>query len=57
VDANVGPPQVAYKETLTRVVRAEGRYIKQTGGSGDFGVVTVEVAPGEPGQGFASRTR
>ena len=53
VNANVGPPQVAYKETLTRVVRAEGRYIKQTGGSGDFGVVTVEVGPNEPGQGFA----
>ena len=53
VDANVGPPQVAYKETLTQTVRAEGRYIKQTGGSGDFGVVTIEVAPNERGQGFA----
>jgi len=53
VDANVGPPQVAYKETLTRTVRAEGRYIKQTGGAGDFGVVTLEVGPNEPGQGFA----
>jgi elongation factor G len=53
VDANVGPPQVAYKETLTRPVRAEGRYIKQTGGSGDYGVVTIEVEPNEAGQGFA----
>jgi elongation factor G len=53
VDANVGPPQVAYKETLTQTVRAEGRYIKQTGGSGDFGVVTIEVSPNAPGQGFA----
>jgi len=52
VDANVGPPQVAYKETLTKVVRAEGRYIKQTGGSGDFGVVTLEVGPNQAGQGF-----
>jgi elongation factor G len=52
VDANVGPPQVAYKETLTQTVRAEGRYIKQTGGSGDFGVVTIELAPNEPGEGF-----
>ncbi len=52
VDANVGPPQVAYKETLTQTVRAEGRYIKQTGGSGDFGVVTIEVAPNASGQGF-----
>jgi elongation factor G len=53
VDANVGPPQVAYKETITKVVRAEGRYIKQTGGSGDFGVVTVELGPNERGKGFA----
>ena len=53
VDANVGPPQVAYKETLTRTVRAEGRYIKQTGGSGDYGVVTIEVAPHAAGKGFA----
>jgi elongation factor G len=53
VDANVGPPQVAYKETLTKSVRAEGRYIKQTGGSGDYGVVTLEVAPNETGKGFS----
>ncbi len=53
VDANVGPPQVAYKETLTQTVRAEGRYIKQTGGSGDFGVVTIEMAPNAAGKGFA----
>jgi elongation factor G len=52
VDANVGKPQVAYKETITKTVRAEGRYIKQTGGSGDYGVVVIEVAPGEPGSGF-----
>jgi elongation factor G len=52
VGANVGPPQVAYKETIKKSVRAEGRYIKQTGGSGDYGVVTVEVAPNEPGKGF-----
>ena len=53
VDANVGPPQVAYKETLTRAVRAEGRYIKQTGGSGEYGVVVLEVEPNASGQGFA----
>ena len=52
VGANVGRPQVAYKETITRPVRAEGRYIKQTGGSGDFGVVVLEVEPGDPGSGF-----
>jgi elongation factor G len=53
VDANVGRPQVSYKETVTAQVVAEGRYIKQTGGSGDYGVVKIEVGPGEPGSGFA----
>ena len=52
VGANVGPPQVAYKETIRKTVRAEGRYIKQTGGSGDYGVVLVEVGPNEAGKGF-----
>ncbi|HUO05086.1 MAG TPA: elongation factor G [Candidatus Binataceae bacterium] len=52
VDANVGPPQVAYKETITRAVRAEGRYIKQTGGSGDYGVVVIEAEPNGTGKGF-----
>jgi elongation factor G len=52
VDAQVGPPQVAYKETITRRVKVEGRYIKQTGGSGDYGVVWIEVEPGPPGSGF-----
>jgi elongation factor G len=52
VDANVGTPQVAYKETITETVRVEGRYIKQTGGAGDYGVVVLEVGPGEPGSGM-----
>jgi elongation factor G len=52
VSANVGKQQVAYKETITKVAKAEGRYIKQTGGSGDYGVVTIEVSPGETGSGF-----
>jgi elongation factor G len=53
VGANVGRPQVAYKETITESVEAEGRYIKQTGGAGDFGVVRIQVEPGAPGSGFA----
>jgi elongation factor G len=53
VAANVGKPQVAYKETITRQVRVEGRYIKQTGGSGDYAVVKLEVGPGAPGAGFS----
>jgi elongation factor G len=56
VSANVGAPQVAFKETVTRPVRVEGRYIKQTGGSGDYGVVVLEVEPGEPGSGFSFET-
>jgi elongation factor G len=52
VEANVGKPQVAYKETITRAVRVEGRYIKQTGGSGDYAVVQLEVGPAKPGAGF-----
>ena len=52
VGANVGKPQVAYKETITRTVTVEGRYIKQSGGSGDYGVVKLQVSPGERGSGF-----
>jgi elongation factor G len=57
VRANVGRPQVAYRETITKAVRAEGRYVKQTGGAGDFGVVLLEVEPGEPGSGFQFANR
>jgi len=52
VDANVGRPQVAYKETISKAVTVEGRYIKQTGGSGDYGVVKLVIEPGERGSGF-----
>jgi len=52
VGANVGSPQVAYKETITKSVRVEGRYVKQTGGTGDFAVVVLEVSPNEAGCGF-----
>jgi elongation factor G len=53
VGANVGKPQVAYKETITDTVVVEGRYVKQTGGSGDFAVVKLEVSPGDAGSGFS----
>lgn len=52
VRANVGKPQVAYKETITVPVKAEGRFIKQTGGRGQYGHVWIELAPGERGSGF-----
>ena len=52
VDAAVGRPQVAYKETLTRPAEGEGRYIKQTGGRGHYGHVKIRVAPTPAGHGF-----
>jgi elongation factor G len=52
VNANVGRPQVAYREALTRPVRAEGRFVRQTGGRGQYGVVVLEVEPQERGAGF-----
>jgi len=52
VEANVGRPQVAYKEAITKMVEAEGRYIRQTGGRGQYGHVWVRFEPGEPGSGF-----
>ncbi|MFH0925284.1 MAG: elongation factor G [bacterium] len=52
VDANVGKPQVAYKETITSASSAEGKYIKQTGGHGQYGHVMIEIEPNEKGNGF-----
>jgi len=52
VDANVGAPQVAYRETVTREAEAEGKYIRQTGGRGQYGHVWLKVAPAERGKGF-----
>jgi elongation factor G len=52
VDASVGKPQVAYKETLTRPAEGEMRYAKQTGGRGQFAEVKIRLFPGEPGTGY-----
>ncbi|MBI5970423.1 MAG: elongation factor G [Deltaproteobacteria bacterium] len=52
VEASVGKPQVAYKETVTRKSKAEGKYIKQTGGRGQYGHVYIELEPAEKGAGF-----
>jgi elongation factor G len=52
VEATVGRPQVAYRETLTKPAQAEGRYVKQTGGRGQYGHVKLRVVPGQPGDGF-----
>lgn len=52
VEANVGKPQVAYKETITKKVIQEGKFIKQSGGRGQYGHVEIEVEPNEKGKGF-----
>jgi elongation factor G len=52
VEANVGKPQVAYRETIRKEVEAEGKYIRQTGGRGQYGHVWLRVKPLEPGKGF-----
>ncbi len=52
VDANVGRPQVAYRETITVPVKAEGRHVRQSGGKGQYGHAVLEFAPQERGQGY-----
>ena len=52
VEANVGAPQVAYRETIRKPVRAEGKFIRQSGGKGQYGHVVIELEPGEVGSGF-----
>jgi elongation factor G len=52
VEANVGKPEVAYRETIRRHAEAEGKYIKQTGGRGQYGHVVLTVEPSEAGAGF-----
>ncbi|MCY7381797.1 MAG: elongation factor G [Microcoleus sp. CAN_BIN18] len=52
VEANVGQPQVAYRETIRKAVRAEGKFIRQSGGKGQYGHVVIELEPAEEGTGF-----
>ncbi len=52
VEANVGKPQVAFRETIQKEVEAEGKYIKQSGGRGQYGHVWLRLIPNEPGKGF-----
>ena len=52
VEANVGKPQVAYKETIRKPVRVEGKFIRQSGGRGQYGHVWLEVEPNEAGKGY-----
>jgi elongation factor G len=52
VEANVGQPQVAYKETIRKAVKAEGKFIRQSGGRGQYGHCVLELEPQEPGTGY-----
>ncbi len=52
VDANVGRPQVAYKETITSKVKAEGKFVRQSGGRGQYGHCWIEIEPLTPGTGY-----
>jgi len=52
VEANVGNPQVAYKETIRKKVTQEGKFVRQSGGRGQFGHVWIEIEPNEKGKGF-----
>ena len=52
VEATVGRPQVSYRETITRAVEAEGKYVRQSGGSGQYGHCKVRMEPLEPGKGY-----
>jgi elongation factor G len=53
VEASVGKPQVAYKETVTKASEGEGRYIKQTGGRGQYGHAKIRLIPRKPGEGYS----
>jgi elongation factor G len=57
VEANVGRPQVAYRETITRPAKAQGRFVRQSGGRGQFGDVHLQVEPLEKGKGFEFENR
>ena len=52
VEANIGKPQVAYRETITKATKTEGKFIRQSGGRGQYGHVVLEIEPQEPGAGF-----
>jgi elongation factor G len=52
VEANVGEPKVAFRETIRKIAEAEGKYIRQTGGSGNYGHCWLRIEPNEPGKGY-----
>lgn len=52
VEANIGAPQVAYRETIRKPTQAEGKFVRQSGGKGQYGHVVIDIEPAEPGSGF-----
>jgi elongation factor G len=52
VEANVGKPQVSYKETIRKTVKSEGKFVRQSGGRGQYGHCWIEIEPQEPGSGY-----
>jgi len=57
VEATVGRPQVAYKETIRKTAKGEGRYVRQTGGHGQYGHCVIEISPTEPGEGYSFESK
>ncbi len=57
VEATIGKPQVAYKETIRRAATGEGRHIKQTGGHGQYGHCVIQLTPTDPGEGYSFENR
>ncbi|NLW60747.1 MAG: elongation factor G [Firmicutes bacterium] len=57
VEGNIGKPQVAYRETIRQAAKAEGKFVRQSGGRGQYGHVWLEIEPNEPGGGFVFENR
>jgi elongation factor G len=57
VEANVGKPQVAYKEAITKEVQKQGKFVRQSGGKGQYGDVWIRLEPGEPGTGYVFESK
>jgi elongation factor G len=57
VEANVGKPQVAYKEAITKTVEKQGKFVRQSGGKGQYGDVVIRIEPGEPGTGYVFESK
>ena len=57
VEANIGKPRVSYKETIRKAVRGEGKFVRQSGGRGQYGHAVIDLEPLEPGQGFVFESK